>query len=177
VTDPGDRVQDALDRAYRHLAHRDRTEREIRSHLDRAGVDGATIEEAVRVLTELTYLDDARFAIRFAQDRRTLDQWGAGRISRRLAALGIDPDRIDAALAVGMPHAGGETTVGDALTAESELDRAMALLRLRFPVPPEDRRGRDRALGVLLRKGYEPDLALEALAAYAGVGSHTETES
>ena len=31
---------------------------------------------------------------------------------------------------------------------------------------PHDRRERDRALGVMLRKGYDPELALDALAAY-----------
>jgi regulatory protein len=108
----------------------------------------------VRILIELEYLDDARFAARFAQDKRELEAWGAERIERRLSALGVDRDQIRAALAD--PGAG------------SELDRALALLRRRFPAPPDDRRGRDRALGVLLRKGYEPDLALEALAAHAG---------
>ena len=49
---------------------------------------------------------------------------------------------------------------------ESELDRALELLRRRFPTPPEDRRERERALGVLLRKGYESELALDALAAH-----------
>jgi regulatory protein len=47
------------------------------------------------------------------------------------------------------------------------MDRALAVLRRRFPQPPEDRRERDRALGVLLRKGYESDLALDALAVHA----------
>jgi hypothetical protein len=34
-------------------------------------------------------------------------------------------------------------------------------------VAPADRRERERALGVLLRKGYESELALDALHAYA----------
>ena len=34
--------------------------------------------------TEQGYLDDARYAQRFAEDRRTLDAWGAERIERRL---------------------------------------------------------------------------------------------
>jgi hypothetical protein len=39
-------------------------------------------------------------------------------------------------------------------------------LRRRFAEPPSDRRTRERALGVLIRKGYESDLALEALASW-----------
>ena len=48
-----------------------------------------------------------------------------------------------------------------------ELEQALELLRRRFPSPPRDRRDRDRALGVLLRKGYDSELALDALSAYA----------
>jgi regulatory protein len=40
------------------------------------------------------------------------------------------------------------------------------VLRQRFPSPPRDRRERERALGILLRKGYDIELALDALAAY-----------
>lgn len=156
---PEDRLQDALDRSYRYLAARDRTEHEIRRHLERVGVEADTIEDAVRILTELAYLDDARFAVRFAQDKRELDAWGAERIERRLTALGVDRDHIRAALAD--QEAGGER------------ERALALLRKRFPEPLSDRRSRDRALGVLLRKGYEPDLALEALAAHSSAESRS----
>ena len=42
--------------------------------------------------------------------------------------------------------------------ADAELERALALLRRRFPSPPRERRDRDRALAVLLRKGYDTEL-------------------
>jgi SOS response regulatory protein OraA/RecX len=41
------------------------------------------------------------------------------------------------------------------------------LLRRRFPDPPRERRERERALSMLLRKGYESELALDALAAHS----------
>ncbi|MGH2886826.1 MAG: hypothetical protein ACRDPA_29725, partial [Solirubrobacteraceae bacterium] len=53
---------------------------------------------------------------------------------------------------------------------ETELDRALAVLRRRFPTPPADRRDRERAFGVLVRKGYESELALDALAAHVRGG-------
>jgi regulatory protein len=154
ASDVADPVQHALNRAYRYLAPRDRSTHEMRAHLERVGVEEGALEAAVGILTELGYLDDARFAVRFTEDKRELNGWGAERIEQRLLALGIDRDHIRAALAEGSG-------------AGAELDRALALLRRRFPAPISDRRGRDRALGVLLRKGYEPELAFEALAAHA----------
>jgi regulatory protein len=104
----------------------------------------------VQTLREQGYLDDARFARLFAADKRTLEGWGSDRIRRTLAGRGIDRDLIDAALA-----AGG--------APDAERERALELLRRRFPTPPAERRDRDRALGFLLRKGYDSELALEAL--------------
>ena len=71
---------------------------------------------------------------------------------------GIERELIDRALAESTSIEGGE---------ETELDRARAVLQRRFPTPPRDRRERERALGVLLRKGYESELALDALSSYA----------
>jgi regulatory protein len=48
---------------------------------------------------------------------------------------------------------------------ETELERALAVLARRFPQPRAGRRERERALGFLLRKGYDGETALEALRA------------
>ncbi len=144
-----DRLQRALGLAYRYLNPRDRTEAEMRCQLEVKGVDGADSDLAIRALIEQGYLDDARFARLYTQDKRELEQWGRGRIERGLRSRGIGPELIDVAL--------GSESPG------SELDRALGLLRRRFGAPPTDRRDRDRALGLLLRKGYDGDLALDAL--------------
>ena len=141
----------ALDLAYRYLGQRDRTVAEMRRYLEGKRVDPAAITTTVAELREQGYLDDARYAHRFAEDRRALDDWGAERIERKLLALGVDRALVEAAL-------------GDQ-QAEDELDAAVALLRRRFPTPPANDRERNRALGVLLRKGYESGLAHEAVRA------------
>ena len=105
-------------------------------------------------LLEGGFVDDAAFAQRFADDRRRLDAWGAERIERRLRALGVAPGHVAAAL--------GEQD------HEGELEAALALLRRRFPAVPETAREHDRALGMLVRKGYELELARDALRRYAG---------
>jgi regulatory protein len=154
-----ERLQQALDVAYALINRRDRTVSEVRAQLERKGVAEHLREAAVRTLSEQGFLDDERFARVFVSDKREVEQWGNERIRRGLLARGLERNLADAALAQAATDEGGDD--------ESELDRALALLRRRFPQPPEDRRERERALGVLLRKGYESELALDALAAHA----------
>jgi regulatory protein len=151
VTDP-ERLQHALDLAYRFLGQRDRTVAEVRERLTAERVEEAIVEEALEELRHLGYLDDARYAQRFVEDRRTIDAWGAERIERRLLAVGVDPQLIEAAL--------GEQGAGE------ELEAALAVLRRRFAQPPSHARDRDRALGLLVRKGYELELAYDAVRAF-----------
>ncbi|MBV9802895.1 MAG: regulatory protein RecX [Solirubrobacterales bacterium] len=148
----GDGLDRALATGYRYLNRRERTQAEMRARLSRASADPAEVERALEILLEQGYLDDARFARLFAQDKRELDQWGSDRIRRTLLARGVDRELVDDAL---------EDQPGN----DSERERAVALLRRRFPSPPRDRRERERAFGMLLRRGYDSDLALEAIAA------------
>src|SRR5262249_39825779 len=101
------------------------------------------------------YLDDARFARRFAEDRRTLDHWGDERIERRLVAAGVAAELVTAAL-----DGGAEP--------RSQFDAALEALRGRYRLPPGTEKDRHRALGFLVRKGYELETAYEAIRAYGG---------
>jgi regulatory protein len=146
--------RDPLELAYRYLNHHDRTESEVRRHLAGKGIEDGAVEDAIGTLREHGVLDDARYARLFAGDKRTLEGWGSERIRNTLASRGIDRDLIEAAVA-------------DDVDAGSEMERALEILRRRFPSPPRERRDRDRALGVLLRKGFDAELALDALTAHA----------
>lgn len=150
--------QEAFDVAWRFLAHRDRTEAEVRRHFTKKRVDPALVEEVVAALLEGGYVNDADFARRFGEDRRNLDGWGAERIERRLAELGVDRGLIRAAV--------GE---GD----HDELTAACELLARRFPVLPQTPRDLERALGFLVRKGYELELAHDALRRHAAAAVET----
>jgi regulatory protein len=148
-----ERLQEAIATAYRYLNRRERTQAEMRAHLEGAGFDSDDVEQAIAALVEDGQLDDARFARLLVQDKRELEGWGSDRIRQVLLARGVETDQVEDALAA---QGGGD-----------ELERALELLRRRFSAPACDRRERDRALGVLVRKGYDVDLALEAIAAHA----------
>lgn len=150
------RRQRALDLGYRYLGKRDRTEAEVRRHLAAKEVDERSIESAVQTLVRQKYLDDERYARTFAEDRRRLDDWGPERIERLLLGLGIDGELAAGALAD--------------RDAAGNLDAAVALLRRRFgdAIPATDRE-RERALGMLARKGYDLELAYDAVRALSRV--------
>jgi regulatory protein len=150
VTD-AERLQHALDLAYGHLGRRDRTVAEVRAHLAARGVEPAVVDDVVTELETQGYLDDVRYARRFAADRRTIDAWGAQRIERRLLEAGVAREPIAAALA-------------ERDTPE-ELEAAVAVLRRRFTRTVGDR-DRERALGMLVRKGYELEIAYDAVRAF-----------
>jgi regulatory protein len=154
-----ERQAQALAWALSQVNRRERTAAEVRAHLARRGVSEATAEGVIEELVTQRLVDDARFAEMFVADKRTLEQWGSERIRRGLAERGIHRDLAEQALAAGDDPGEEEQ--------QTELDRAIELLRRRFPEPPRERRDRDRALSMLLRKGYESELAVDALAAHA----------
>src|SRR5680860_770792 len=105
-------------------------------------------EHALGELTEAGWLDDERFAQRFAEDKRTIERWGSERIERELRRRGVPDDAIAAAA--------GEQD------RDHELAAAVHILADKSR-PLEDDRERDRAWRLLVRKGYEPELAYEAV--------------
>jgi regulatory protein len=142
--------------AWRALGQRERTEAELRRTLAAKGADPEDVDAVLAELKAGGYIDDAAYARRFAEDRRELDGWGSERIERRLRSLGVDREEVAGVLA--------DRTVQD------ELGSAVALLERRFPVPPRDPRECERALGVLVRRGYELELAHDAVRRYAAGG-------
>ena len=76
------------------------------------------------------------------------------------------PDNSATATALQAALAGAPDAIADDRCG-GELARALELLGRRFPEPPRERRDRDRALGMLLRKGYEHELAVDAVNAHA----------
>jgi regulatory protein len=140
--------QEALGLALQALGQKERSVAELGSWLRQRGVAGEQADEVVAHLLETEVLDDARFASRYAEDKRELSGWGGERIRAALLERGVAPADVEAAL-------GGEG-------AEAELDRAVSLLRARG-APLEDERDRSRALGLLARRGYEAETAYEAI--------------
>jgi regulatory protein len=146
--DPDHELQRAVQLAYSALGRRDRTVAEVRTYLERKRVEPDAIAHAVDDLSAAGVLDDARFARRFAEDKRELERWGSERIARDLHRRGIAPELVERVVAE--------------QSREAELATALVLLEQRVP-PPRDDRERDRAWRLLIRRGYDSELAYEAV--------------
>jgi regulatory protein len=142
--------------AYRLLGHRARARMELRARLLAKEHNEAAVEEALQTLQAEGLLDDAAFARSYAADKRRLSGWGAQRISRGLATLGVAQADIEAALA------GAATDTGD------ELDRALAVLRRQGAPRPPLEAARRRAYQALLRRGFAGEVAYAAVRAWSG---------
>lgn len=137
-----------LDRAYSALARKERTAAEMVELLTTAGLEPAVVEAVLAELTETGAVDDAEFARRYAADKRSLSSWGNDRIREALLDRGISRELIEEALAEE--------------EESSEIERAVALIEeRRYDLTLE--RDRARALGMLARRGYESEVAYDAI--------------
>jgi regulatory protein len=143
--------EDAFERAVGALRRRERTRSELEAWLSERGYPAEEVAAAIERLTAAGELDDARFARRYAEDKRDLRGWGPDRIREALAARGLDAPTIEAALA------GSDR--------EEEFARAVSLLERRGE-PPVDEPSRARALAYLARRGYDSELAYDAVRAF-----------
>jgi regulatory protein len=142
--------EDAYELALKALGYKERTESELRGWLAERGVEDAEIEEVIALLGEAGAIDDASFARRYADDKRLLAGWGPDRIVRALEGRGVPREHIEAAL-------GGDDE-------SAQLERATSLL-LGRGMSGGTERDRERALGLLVRRGYPLGLAYDAVRA------------
>ncbi len=83
-------LEQALETAYRYLNSRERTEAEMRAHLQGKDIGERAVERTIRALVEQGQLDDIRFARLFVQDKRELDggaSSGSGRSCSPAASI------------------------------------------------------------------------------------------
>ncbi len=140
--------EEAFERALEALSHHERTSGELCAWLAERGFEPADVEDAVSRLIEAGAIDDERFAVQFAADKRELRGWGPERIREALSGRGLEGSLIEAALA-GEGHS-------------EQVERAIALLEGRGD-RPTDAQSRARAVSYLARRGYDSEVAYDAV--------------
>lgn len=137
-----------LSLALKALERKERTVAEMGSWLRARGVGPEETDEVLDRLISSGALDDCRYARRYAEDKRALKRWGSERIRVALLERGISPQDAEEAIR----DAGGE----------EEIEQAVELLRERGATFA-DALDKQRALGLLIRRGYESEVAYEAI--------------
>ncbi|MCX8125581.1 MAG: RecX family transcriptional regulator [Dehalococcoidia bacterium] len=85
-----DRLEKALETAYRYLEYRPRSEKEVRDRLRRGGYSGSIISRVVVELRRGNLIDDRSFSRWWCEGRATGSPRGKRLIMRELQARGVD---------------------------------------------------------------------------------------
>lgn len=129
------------------LRRRERTVAELHSWLRDRGVAEDVADDAIAELMAVGELDDDRFACAYARDKREISGWGSERIEAALVDRGLERSLAESA---------------SREDREEELERAVSLLGKRGGRLAEEGE-RSRALAYLTRRGYEYELAYDAI--------------
>ena len=127
----------AFNKASDLLALRDHSEKELLQKLRQKGFsDGA--EEAMEKLKSYGYLDDSRFALRFAQELQRVKHYGKKRIEQELYRKGISRE-----------------VVSDTLEQlDFDEDALPALIERRYLRQLDTEKGVQKTVAALQRMGY-----------------------
>ena len=143
-----DPAEEAFEAAVGALARKELTRAELATRLRKRGFDAEAAEVAIERLADIGEIDDARFARRYAEDKRQLRGWGTERIREALRGRGVADEDIEEALR--------------GLGGEAEVESAVELLARRADALDSET-ARSRALGFLARRGYDSETAYEAI--------------
>ncbi len=144
--------QRAIELAYKLVSQRERTVKQVRDKLMAKDCTPVAIDAALEELGRYGFIDDARYARLFAEDKRRLQGWGGRRIRMQLSRDGIDREILDALFADDEA----------ALNAPSELEAALELLRRKRP-DLSDPKVKSRMAGMLARRGIASSTVFQAL--------------
>ncbi len=142
-----------LQKAYRLLAVRARSERELRTKLKEKKFDGRTVDRVVARLYELAYLDDEAFARQWARHLAVDKLSGNRRIEMNLQEKGVNRTTCEQVLAEIRQD-----------VPERQAIRQLIRKKLKGArLQKQDVREKRRLAQHLLGRGFTPDLIFEMI--------------
>jgi regulatory protein len=142
------------------LTRRAHSIHELKQYLHRRAEDDALIPPLIARLRELSYLDDARYALNFARAHAQSRRQGRFRIARELRNRGVPDQHIEAAL---------EAVFAE--TDEASLVRAQIKRRLSSKRGPLDQKKIASLYRSLLRSGFSSEIIRSEMRIAAKVDS------
>jgi regulatory protein len=142
----GQSASETYQRALNLLARRDHSVAELRRKLLAKGFPAARVEEALETLVRQGYLDDRRFAERWAASALASGRFVGSRLLLELLRRGVDRETAGAAVAAaGADHGERQLLASVAAKRFADFDPENA--------PLKERR---RVYAFLLRRGFSP---------------------
>ena len=142
----------AKDKAFRLLAVRARSEKEIRDRLKQSGFAAPTIDWTIAELKRIQLLNDRDFAQMYARSRMVTHPVGSFLLRRELGAKGVTEVDIEA----GVAEAYKETN-------EADVARNLAALRKKRYLNSDEKKAKKHVSDFLLRRGFGWDVVNEIL--------------
>jgi regulatory protein len=142
----------AKQRAFRLLAIRARSERELRTKLKEKGYDESVVGDVTARLRELRYLDDESFAKSWTRNLAVNRLWGNIRIEASLRDKGIPRELIERVI----------REVREELSEQKAL-RAILKKKEKSLTMKMDGRNKRRLARSLMGKGFPLDLIFDVL--------------
>jgi len=139
-----------LSKAGNLLARKAHSRGELREKLLRFG-DMQSVEAALDRLQELNLLNDGEYAYNFASRRATQEGWGPLRVRQALLRRRVAPQLVDSALERVKAEC-GDTALREYIEKHCEKTGW-----------PQDRKGIQRLIGHLRRRGFHEESIISAL--------------
>ena len=144
--------------ALRMISSRSYSEGQLRERLlSKHSAEAELIEECIKRLKEMGYVNDDAFAHNYAASRLRTKPVGRARLARELAMKRVAPNRISETLDVVFGEVPEETLIDQAIGR-----------RVRTHGRPSDRAASKRMFDHLARLGFEYDLIIRKLRALKG---------
>lgn len=137
-------MEKVLQKVYRLLSWRDRSEKEIRDYLKRKTEN---LEQILNQLKEQGYINDERFAREWVESRRRSKQKGAKAIKLELLQKGIDKEIIEKVVSSQLSDVSEEQIAEKALEKKIKIWQNLEALEFR-----------KKATDFLMRKGFEYEI-------------------
>ncbi len=142
----------AKSQAFRHLAYRDRSKRELAQYLGKKKHAPSVIQKTLQDLVKLNYINDQRFAVEWGQSRVEGKKFGKKRLRHELLAKGVSSHII-------------ETTLDTLYDSHPEQDLSLACANKKLAslhgLEPEKKTR--RLAQYLQRRGFSADIIYETL--------------
>ncbi|HIK57660.1 MAG TPA: regulatory protein RecX [Nitrospinaceae bacterium] len=138
--------------ALKYLAYRARSIMELVQYLGKKAHTSSTIQETIKYLENLNYLDDRHFAMEWSRTRIEGKKFGKERMRHELSAKGIASHII-------------ETTLNTLYDANPEKDLALACASKKLATLHglESKKKARRLAHYLQRRGFSSDIIYETL--------------